>query len=147
MYFVIPCIDWPNKNPVGYTRTTQKAKHISKSYKRYEAWKQFVWDCVPKEVLRFDKREKFMLLIKIYYNNDIRSDPSNVFKGIEDALAHYKRNIAGKQVVIQERCYHDDKYGTGAFIWSYDRENPRVEVKLEEYIDEVNFNKQLNSFF
>jgi len=124
MKFTILTDHLPNKNPLGYTRTTQRAKFDPK-YRQYEEWKDWVWITFIQQVgntYRIPDKQKFFLSVTIYYHNDRRSDPSNVFKGIEDALGDSKNK--GK------RLYKNDKWATGSFDFSFDTQNPRVECEI-----------------
>lgn len=117
--FVVYC---NNNNPIGYTRTTQKSKWNENSIK-YEIWKRVVANTFLNECpnLRVPKRTKCKLEIMIYYKNDIKSDPDNVFKGIADALSDTK---------LEKRLYKNDNYITGSFDFNYDKSNPRVLVSI-----------------
>lgn len=53
----------------------------------------------------------------IYFANDARGDAENVSKGIIDAI------------------HKQDKYVEGAFPYTYDKENPRVEVLITTDVD------------
>jgi len=124
LFFVIPTdVYWlPNKNAKGYTRTTQKGKWCKK-YREYEQWKDYVYNCFLQQNTEINIKYKTKIIIdmKLYYNNDKKSDPSNVFKGIEDALADTKN---------QTRLYKSDNYCIGSFDFFYDKNNPRVEVEI-----------------
>ncbi len=125
MNFIIKTDQFPNKNPLGYTRTTQRGRFDPK-YRLYEAWKDWVWLSFSQQVRnwkRIPDKQKFFLSTMIYYNNDVRADPSNVFKGIEDALADSKKKH-------QDRLYKDDKWATGRFEFQFDPKNPRVECMI-----------------
>lgn len=95
--------DYPEGNPIGYHRTTQKAKWNEAS-QRYEAWKDFVRGEFEKATHYRREREKTLagmtdihplttskeshakMEIEIYFTNDVRADCDNIFKGIADAL-------------------------------------------------------------
>lgn len=109
-----------NGQPVPYKRTTQAAKFCPK-YKVYQQYKDRViasfleqckgdWGC-PKPLTTV-KGQKTKLDIKIYFKNFAHGDPSNIHKGIEDAL------------------FANDKYCAGSFDYDYDAKNPRVEVRI-----------------
>lgn len=81
---------------------------------RYFEWKEYVDLCAIKAKVEFDrapKEKKFMDLV-IFFKNKVHGDPDNIFKGIADAL------------------FSDDKYIAGSFDFFYDKENPRVEIKI-----------------
>lgn len=112
--------DNPLGNPLGYHRATQGSKWNDK-YKRYQAWKDHVCDAMRdaghlpytiRKPLTTDKAVWTRMDIKIYFANDARSDPDNVWKGIADAL------------------FDNDKYLSGSFDFDYDKQNPRVEVEI-----------------
>ncbi len=124
MKFIIHTDRFPNKNPLGYTRTTQRAKFDPK-YRLYEEWKDWVWWNFIQQGgknMRIQDKAKFFLSIKIFYRNDRRSDPSNVFKGIEDALGDSRSK--------GPRLYKNDKWTTGEFDYFFDSQNPRVECEI-----------------
>lgn len=118
-------------NPLGYHRTTQKLKRTAAA-RRYEEWKDWVWAQAEKQgagKLRAKDDQKFFLSVMIYFENKAHSDPSNVFKGIEDALADSTKRI-GRVKQIQERFYKNDKHGCGCFDFEYSKEDPRVEIEF-----------------
>ncbi len=124
MNFTIQTEKFPNKNPLGYTRTTQRAKFDPK-YRLYEEWKDWVWLTFIRQLgneYRIPDKTKFFLHTMIYYHNDRRSDPSNVFKGIEDALGDSRKK--------GERLYKNDKWATGGFDFEINPKNPRVECEI-----------------
>jgi hypothetical protein len=108
-------------HPVGYTRTTQRSKY-SASYQRYAAYKSAVvaafLDQIPGDwgypkPLTTTKDSRTEVSTMIYFKGNRHSDPSNVHKGIEDAL------------------FKNDKYCLGDFDFDYDPINPRVEVTIK----------------
>ena len=107
-------------NPVGYKRTTQAGCKFDKGYKRYQAYKQTVINAFVEKYggdrntkpLTTVRGEKTRVDIKIYFRDYTHGDPSNVHKGIEDAL------------------FANDKYCCGSFIFDYDKINPRVEITI-----------------
>lgn len=129
--FTIDTSGYPNNNPPGYTRSTQKSKWDEKKI-IYEKWKDQVADCFKKSCnnLRLVKSQKSQLKVMIFYSNNRKSDPSNVFKGIEDALADKKIKYKGKVIAIDHRLYADDNWNSGAFDFSFDSDCPRVEVEI-----------------
>jgi Holliday junction resolvase RusA-like endonuclease len=95
-----------NGNPIGYHRTTQKAK-FTNEHQRYEAWKAYVQKAFSKtfgpgpvvagnrmsweqlrtgKVLNTTEENPVRVDIYIEYANNARPDNDNVFKGICDAL-------------------------------------------------------------
>ena len=137
LIFTIPVSGFnqrPNKNPLGYTRTTQRGAKFDPKAKLYEAWKDYVWNCCGNVIMESDincrpeTKQKVKIDIMIFYKNDAKSDASNIFKGIEDALADKKAKVAGKMRVIEERLYVNDNYCIGSFNFAYDSVDPRVEV-------------------
>lgn len=127
---------FPNMNPKGYTRTTQKSKAFSRSALEYETWKSHVWESVIQEgrrqgidLPRAQDGEKIFLYMHITYNNDVRSDPSNVFKGVEDALADVKVKKHGNGFIIP-RIYKDDKNVEGSFSFEHNPRTPGVSISI-----------------
>lgn len=108
-------------HPVPYKRTTQAGARFDKGYKRYQAYKDhvvasFLAQCAgdwgtPKP-LTTTKETKTKVIIMIYFRNGVHGDSDNVFKAIADSL------------------FACDKYVIGAFDFSYDKANPRVEVGI-----------------
>jgi len=151
MYQFDPIDSRASNNPVGYTRTTQgiKSWHNNANAKRmriYERWKDFVWSKVPDKKFRINSDEKVYLGMKIFFENKRHSDPSNIFKGIEDALADKFGKLAGKKVVIERRCYKDDKQCAGCFNYDYiDKGYSHIVIIIEK--DFNLFHKQLNQIF
>ncbi len=129
--FIIPTQSFPNKNPLGYTRTTQQSKWNQQS-KLYERWKDFIAECFKKQCgeLRIPVRKKSKLDIMIYYSSARKCDPSNVFKGVEDSLADKKMKFGGQVIIIDKRLYKDDNWNIGSFNFDFDKKNPRIEVKI-----------------
>lgn len=111
-------------NPMGYTRTTQHAKFMPEA-QRYECWKKYVWekfcDSCSSKFSEIPPGKKFFLATMCYFEKGGHCDPSNVHKGIEDALADTK---------WERRVYQTDRYACGAFDFEYDPENPRVECEI-----------------
>lgn len=86
----------PEKNPIGYHRTTQKAKWAPE-HQRYEKWKDHVRQAFNRTGYRNNKNLNIKPIvitkdkparvdIDIEYKDEIRPDNDNVFKGILDAL-------------------------------------------------------------
>ena len=108
--------------PIGYKRTTQRGKFCDEDYHRYQAYKFHVVNCFLEQCtgdwghpkpLTTTKGQKTRVDIMIYFNSKgmRHGDPSNVYKGIEDAL------------------FTVDKYICGSFDFQYDS-NPRVEITI-----------------
>lgn len=104
-------------NPIPYHRTTQ-GSYWNASSKRYLSWKNYVVKSFCDQLnIKDDGRkpikksaEKLNMKLHIYFKDKTHGDSDNVFKGIADAL------------------FENDKYLSGSFDYSYDKENPRVEV-------------------
>jgi len=126
--FTVKTDQFPNRNPKGYTRTTQKG-FWDKKTRDYEKWKDFVALCFKNQCggLRVEDKQKVKIVTQIFYYNNRKSDPSNVHKGIEDALADKLHKKIG---VREERLYKNDNFAIGEFDFDYDKENPRVEVSI-----------------
>ena len=126
--FTVKTSMFPNKNPKGYTRSTQRG-YWDKSVIEYEKWKDWVAKCFLDQCgnIRVNDKAKVKLDVMIYYFNNRKSDPSNVFKGIEDALADKKHRRIKR---IEKRLYKNDNYTIGKFDFAYDKEDPRVEIKI-----------------
>ncbi len=121
-------------NAVPYKRTTQRQKWCDENYKKYQAFKKnvrelfiFIYGKYPHQV--FNKGEKYYLDIKIYFYDKKHGDSDNVFKGIADAIFAKPLN---------------DKNIAGSFDFFYDKENPRVEVKI--YTEEEKQTKELEQW-
>ena len=112
-------------HPKGYTRTTQRGCRFDEKYRAYQDYKDFVVECFlesfpdwefpvsgNKKPLTSTKTKRVRLEVFIHFENLRHSDPSNVVKGIEDAL------------------FCCDKFVSGCWDFDYDKEFPRVEVKI-----------------
>lgn len=111
----------PLGNPIGYTRTTQGSKW-SPNYARYCAWKEYVvaafdraantatWEGKP-----IKSKEKMYLHTFMFFANKKHPDPDNVAKGVADAL------------------FQNDKLVAGSYDFSFDKDNPRVEVIIHRH--------------
>lgn len=109
-------------NPVPYKRTTQKQMFVDKRYKIYTNWKAHVVATFIKEFKTYPKnvfkpKIKYYVDIIVYYKDMTHGDTDNVFKGILDALFAKPLN---------------DKYIAGSMDYFYDKENPRVEIKISQ---------------
>lgn len=116
------CVYSNKSNPVPYKRTTQKQKYVDKDYQRYIAWKDKVFnrfliefEKFPHQV--FKKKRKYYVNIHVYYKDKKHGDTDNVAKGINDAI--FQKPL-------------EDKYVAGSYDYSYDPQNPRVEVLIQE---------------
>ncbi len=109
-----------NYNPVPYKRTTQKQKFVCKEYQKYMKWKSLVivsfvkaFKNTPFNMLEKDK--KYYVDIVAYYKDKRHGDTDNIAKGINDAI--FQKPLS-------------DKYIAGTYDFFYDKENPRVEIKI-----------------
>ena len=122
----------PKGNPIGYTRMTQRGKWVKPQAKRYEAWKDYVWNSLLKHEPnppRFEDGQKISLSCYIEYRDHRRPDPGNVVKGIADALADYKDKRKG---IVERRLYPNDRNVLErAMDFNYS-ENPGVLVIVTE---------------
>jgi len=123
-------------NPIGYTRTTQRQKFKDPKAKRYEAWKDYVWNCLIKAELnlpRYENGQKVVVSCYIEYKNKRRPDPGNVVKGIVDALAdRIHRTKKHPRIWTERRLYPNDRNVLErAMDFSYS-ENPGVLVVVSE---------------
>lgn len=94
----------PSGNPMPYKRLTQKSKHMARGV-GYAEWKAYVVDCFLKSIpdrkdrnafeqslvrrnkpIELDKMQDAKLTIHIRFKTENHGDPSNIVKGIEDAL-------------------------------------------------------------
>lgn len=103
--------DQQRGNPIGYTRTTQRAKHVSPKARRYNAWKDYVWACLCKEYPeppRFDGSRKVVVSCYMEFGKGMRPDPGNVVKGITDALADRRYHNA-HGTLVEPRLYVNDR--------------------------------------
>jgi Holliday junction resolvase RusA-like endonuclease len=120
----------PKGNPIGYTRTTQRQKFADARARRYEAWKDYVWNCLLKAEAkppRYENSQKIVVSCYIEYKDRRRSDPGNIVKGIADALADCKR-----KGLLERRLYPNDRNVLErAMDFSYS-ENPGVLVIVTE---------------
>ena len=119
MKFTVYCNDC---NPVPYKRTTQRQKYVDKNYKQYLIWKSIVWQQFADQIgdrpdLILDKSKKYYVGIVAYYKDKKHGDTDNVAKGINDAI--FQKPLS-------------DKYVSGSYDYSYDKNNPRVEVEIRE---------------
>jgi hypothetical protein len=108
-----------DKNPVPYTRTTQRAKFKDPAYQKYAAWKKFVIATCLAEAGKtsmipglLDGKKKTRLNCTCFFINKRHGDPENIRKGIQDAL------------------FANDKYVWGSVDFFYDKESPRVEIEI-----------------
>ena len=124
-------------NPIGYTRTTQRQKFKDPRAKRYEAWKDYVWNCLLKKEPnppRYENGQKIVVSCYIDYKDRRRPDPGNVVKGITDALAdRIHRTIKYPRIWTEERLYPNDRNvleRVSDFNYS---DNPGVVVSIYEF--------------
>ena len=109
-------------NPVPYKRTTQRAKFVSKDYARYKEWKNKIYVAFigafkkpPHKILKNDT--KYYVDVMVYYKDKKHGDTDNIGKGVNDAI--FQKPLS-------------DKYVAGSFDFDYDKNNPRVEIKIIE---------------
>ena len=126
----------PKGNPIGYTRTTQRQKFKDPKAKRYEAWKDYVWNCLLKreeKPPRYENGQKIVVSCYIEYKDRRRPDPGNVVKGIADALAdRIHRTKKYPRIWTERRLYPNDRNVLErAMDFSYS-ENPGVLVVVSE---------------
>ena len=105
-------------NPVPYTRVTRFSVQRGKKYKM---WKEKVKDDFKeafgnKPIAFFENRAEYSIFTKIFFKDKRGGDPENVRKGISDAI--FEKNVI------------DDKNVTGAEEFYYDKDRPRVEVRI-----------------
>jgi len=111
-----------NKNPAPYKRTTFRQKFMDKEYQKYLLWKSNIvatfarkFGKLPKNV--FSKNKKYYVNIKVFYKDKTHGDTDNIAKGINDAI--FQRPL-------------NDKYIAGSYDFDYDKDYPRVEVKISD---------------
>lgn len=109
-------------NPVPYKRTTTRQKYKDPDYQKYYMWKNIVisrfaltYKKMPPMILKKD--QKYYVDVMIYFKNKKHGDPDNIAKGINDAI--FVKPLS-------------DKYVAGSYDFAYDKENPRVEIKIKE---------------
>lgn len=95
----------------------------------YVAYKQNVQACAMAAGLRLplvaSREAPLMIHVVSYFETGVHSDPGNVQKGIVDALFYSGRRGKGT----------GDKWTGGSFPPPrYDRENPRVEIRIEKLL-------------
>jgi len=86
-----------NGNPIPCLRMTQKSKW-SKKAKRYLAWKKYVVGCWIEqfgEKPMFSSAKKYRLNVDIRFRGERHGDPTNIRRGIEDALFQNDKHVAG----------------------------------------------------
>lgn len=103
-------------NPVPYKRTTQRAKFVSKDYKKYLEWKTLLGDTfcasnpdAPKRIIRRGKdwhavpelSGAYFVETVAIYKDKTHGDTDNVAKGVLDAL------------------FKNDKYVSGSYRYEY----------------------------
>lgn len=115
-------------NPVPYKRTTQRAKFVSKDYKKYLEWKTLLGDTfcasnpkAPKRIIRRGEEwhavpglsgAYFVETVAIY-KDKTHGDTDNVAKGVLDAL------------------FKNDKYVSGSYSYEYS-DKGGIKVKIYE---------------
>ena len=105
--------------PVGYTVMAGKWSHRKT---KYVAYKKYVQECCEANGISLPllaSKECFARIVtKSYFVNGVHPDPENVHKGVKDAMFYKAKG--------------GDKYTGGEYSHPlYDKENPRVEVRIE----------------
>ena len=110
------------KNPTPYKRTTQKQKFVCKEYKKYQAYKSLIvaefikaTGKQPHKIL--ENKTKYYVDVVAYYKDKKHADTDNVAKGVNDAL--FASPLS-------------DKYIAGTYDYYYDKENPRLCIRIRE---------------
>lgn len=115
-------------NPVGYFRTTQRAKYANKGYKKYARWKAAVQSAFIQSLTECGEPNKFGELdpqygkivgdgpwfveTRHYFHNRSHADNDNIHKGVLDSLL----------------C--NDKYVCGSYWPFYHMGEPRAEIMI-----------------
>lgn len=128
---------WRTTGWIGYY-CANKQRPWDKANKRYAAWKDHVWAHVrsqlPQSLLRnapLDARG-WRICTQAYCRTRTHADAENIHKALVDALVGRTRSRRHGT-----RLFRDDKHLAGAFeACRYDRENPRVVVRIERMPDE-----------
>lgn len=109
-------------NSVPYKRTTQKQKFVDKEYKKYQAYKNLIiaefikaTGKQPHQLLK--KNTKYFVDVVAYYKDKKHGDTDNIAKGVNDAI--FANPLS-------------DKYVAGTYDFYYDKENPRLCVRIRE---------------
>lgn len=120
-----------DKNAIGYKRTTQRQKY-TKDYRKYLKWKSYIVEqflsqtryVMSKEVVLecsqkgylvspiSKSKEKIKVDVKVFYKDFRHPDTDNVQKAVNDAL------------------FKEDKFVFGSNDFGYDKDKPRLEVKI-----------------
>ena len=122
MNFTAVHIDKQGKkqNPMPYQRLTQKDKWKPRAQKYYTWCNQIRGNWAFKYnqfTIMASKNQAFLdgawwMYCNIFFKTKAHGDPDNVAKAINDAL------------------FENDKYVCGAYTYSYDTDNPRVEIEM-----------------
>lgn len=154
----------PNSfNPIPYQRLTQGSLW-TKNAKRYKAWKLYILQnfieqigCEPFEILK--NKIKYRILVKIVYKDKTHGDSDNISKAIWDSIFinGKQHKTIGKKIInlknkkptnikikneikdLQKKLEKqtlDDKYVYGAHDYSYDKNNPKVEIVIYYHVDD-----------
>ena len=84
-------------NPIPCARMTQRSKW-SKAARRYLAWKKYVVGCW---IEKFGERPFFppdryyRLNVEIVFRGERHGDPTNIRRGVEDALFSQDKHVSG----------------------------------------------------
>lgn len=105
-------------DPVGYC-TNNGRQYNTKRKKKYLDYKMLVQQCAPINLpLEASRDEPLIITTVCYFRHGTHPDPENVHKGIKDALFYGAKGVG-------------DKYTGGQYEPPlYDRQRPRVEVKI-----------------
>lgn len=117
--FVVP------GRPVGKQRP-RKGKYgrfyTPKKTQNYEEYIALKYMSEYQKMIVFGKDEKVYMGLMIYFEDNRRPDPNNVARLVADALEGY--------------IYHNDKTVCQTFDYGFDKENPRIEIKVYKDKDE-----------
>ena len=109
-------------NPVPYKRTTQKQKFVDAEYKKYQAYKNLIvkefikaTNKQPHKILK--PKVKYFVDVVAYYKDKTHGDTDNIAKGVNDAI--FQKPLS-------------DKYIAGTYDYYYDKENPRLCIRIRE---------------
>ena len=88
---------------VPYVRTTQRAKWVSKPYKRYQAWKSAFRLCLNTQGFPSELgAASYELEVEIYANKKVRYDLDNALKAVMDAAWSQDRQIKVVKASLKE---------------------------------------------
>ena len=110
------------KNPVPYKRTTQKQKFVDTEYKKYQSYKssiiaEFIKATGKQPHKILSPNTKYYVDVVAYFKDKTHGDTDNIAKGVNDAI--FQKPLS-------------DKYIAGTYDYYYDKENPRLCVRIRE---------------